>query len=57
MLGFDNRLNDSALGELPYRYGSYFILEADNYTKSFKTATFINTTSQDAAAYFPQFLY
>jgi len=47
----------NAKGESPYQYGSYFIIEANDETKSFKTATFINTTSQDASAYFPQFLY
>lgn len=57
MKAFDQELFDQASGENPHRYGSYFIIEANNDTKTFKTATFINTTSQDAAAYFPQFLY
>jgi hypothetical protein len=29
----------------PYRYGSYLIYEANNLTKNFKVATFINLTS------------
>jgi len=39
------------------RYGSYYIMEANNRTKSFKVATFVNITIQDAAAYHPQFIY
>ena len=41
----------------PYRYGSYFVYEANNKTKQFKVATFVNTTSQDSVALFPQFMY
>lgn len=41
----------------PYRYGSYYIFEANNKTKNFKVASFINMTSQDAAALWPQFMY
>jgi len=41
----------------PTRYGSYYIMEANNRTKSFKVATFVNVTIQDAAAYHPQFMY
>ena len=33
------------------------MLEADNRTKSFKVATFLNLTSQDVTANFPQFMY
>ena len=29
----------------PYRYGSYLIYQADNYTKQFRIANFINLTS------------
>lgn len=29
----------------PYRYGSYFIYEANNLTKQFKVASFLNLTS------------
>ena len=38
-------------------YGAYFLYEMNNSTKQFKVATFINTTSQDAAADYPQFMY
>lgn len=54
---FDKALLDRADDEIPYTYGSYFIIEANNDTKSFKAATFINTTSRDASAYYSQFLY
>ena len=39
---FRNRLNGS---EFPYRFGSFFILEANNRTKTFSSAVFINATS------------
>jgi hypothetical protein len=39
---FDMRLE----GPLePYRYGSYFVYEANNLTKQFKVASFLNLTS------------
>lgn len=41
----------------PYRYGSYFIYEANNQTKQFKVASLLNITSQDVTALFPQFMY
>jgi hypothetical protein len=41
----------------PYRYGSYYVYEANNYTKQFKVATLTNLTSQDVAVMFPQFIY
>eukprot|EP00347_Sterkiella_histriomuscorum_P006793 403351411 len=41
----------------PYRYGSYFIYEADRSRMRFKTLTLVNLTSQDAAAFYPHFLY
>ena len=41
----------------PYRYGSYFIYEANNLTKQFRVASLVNLTSQDATALFPQFMY
>ena len=57
LISFDNELRNTAAGSPPYRYGSYFMLEADNRTKSFKVATFLNLTSQDVTAYYPQFMY
>lgn len=44
---FAARLNGSPE---PYRYGSYFIYEANNLTKQFKVATLLNLTSQDVTA-------
>jgi hypothetical protein len=41
----------------PYRVGSYYFYEANNKTKQFKVATFMNLTSQDVMALYPQFLY
>jgi hypothetical protein len=29
----------------PYRYGSYYVYEANNYTKQFKVSTLTNLTS------------
>jgi hypothetical protein len=39
---FDNRLTGKVF---PYRYGSFFIYEANNLTKQFKVAIFLNLTS------------
>jgi len=50
---FDQKLFDTQVEEAPFRYGSYFILEADRDSKNFKFATFVNTTSQDASAFYP----
>jgi hypothetical protein len=47
---FMNRLVDSYS---PYRFGSYFIFEANNRTKQFRAATFLNLTSQDVSAAYP----
>jgi hypothetical protein len=41
----------------PYRVGSYYFYEANNKTKQFKVAAFMNLTSQDVMALYPQFLY
>jgi transglutaminase/protease-like cytokinesis protein 3 len=41
----------------PYRYGSYFIYEANNKTKQFKFTTLLNITSQDVTPLYPQFMY
>jgi hypothetical protein len=37
----------------PYRYGSYFIYEANNKTKQFKFTTLLNITSQDVTPLYP----
>jgi hypothetical protein len=41
----------------PFRYGSYFIYEANKATHQYKVATFVNLTSQDVTALYPQFMY
>jgi len=41
----------------PNRYGSYYVYEANNETKQFKIASFVNITSQDVLALYPQFMY
>lgn len=41
----------------PYRVGSFYVYEANNKTKQFKVATYMNLTSQDVMALYPQFLY
>lgn len=47
MTAFDRDVFDSRLiGDMePYRYGSYFIYEANNLTKQFKVASWLNITS------------
>ncbi len=56
---FDNNTFDARLIQPyePYRYGSYFIYEADKTNMQFKVANFLNITSQDVSAFFPQFMY
>lgn len=49
-----NRLADSFF---PYRFGAYYLYQADNHTKDFKAAVFLNLTSQDVTAAYPHFLY
>lgn len=39
--------------EFPYRYGSYLIYQAARNTMQFKVATFVNTTSTEAAVLYP----
>lgn len=49
--------NSDQKDPFPYRYGSYYIFEANNNTKNFKIATFVNLTSNDAINFYPQHLY
>lgn len=42
---------------MPYRFGSYLIYQANNITKDYKVVNYVNTTSQDAAIAYPQFMY
>ena len=51
---FDNRHEGSVE---PFRYGSYYIYEANNKTKQFKVSVFLNLTSQDVTALYPHFMY
>lgn len=51
---FNNRLTESFS---PYRYGSIMMYRANNLTKTFQAAVFVNTTSKDVAAIYPSFLY
>jgi len=41
----------------PYRYGSYYLYQADAITHQYKIATIVNSTSQDAPGAFPAFAY
>ena len=43
--------------EEPYRYGSYLVYEQDDRYKHYKVINYVNTTSQDVAAAYPQFMY
>lgn len=40
----------------PYRYGSYQIYEANRQTQNYAIVSYINATSPDATAMFPQFM-
>lgn len=37
----------------PYRYASFYVYEANNFTKQFKVATIANLTSQDVTVLYP----
>ena len=52
-----NMSNPDSKNIFPYRIGSYYIYEANNKTKQFKTSIFMNTTSQDVMALYPQYIY
>ena len=47
----------AARSEMPYRFGSYLIYQANNITKNYKVVNYVNTTSQDVAIAYPQFMY
>jgi len=42
---FDLEIYSQRQDEVPYRYLGYYVLEANNYTKQFKIAALMNTTS------------
>jgi len=41
----------------PYRYGSYLVYEADTASQTWLVNSYVNITSQDVAAIYPQFMY
>ena len=41
----------------PYRYGSYQIYQASKADHRYAITAFLNITSQDVAALFPQYMY
>lgn len=53
-LTYSNRLQ---LPYSPYRYGSFYVYEADNKSMNFQAAVWLNLTSQDVAAIYPEFMY
>ena len=44
---------DNPKDVFPYRYASFYVYEANNYTKQFKVAAIANLTSQDVAVLYP----
>ena len=40
----------------PYRFGSYNIFEANKITNQFKIVNYLNITSQDVTALYPQYM-
>lgn len=43
--------------EKPYRFGSYEIFRVDKANQNYQVNAHLNLTSQDAAAFYPQFMY
>ena len=41
----------------PYRYGSYQIYKADTQNHLYQVVSFLNVTSQDVSALYPQYMY
>jgi len=41
----------------PYHYGSYLVYEADTVSNTYLVNSYINITSQDVTALYPQFMY
>lgn len=41
----------------PYRYGSYQFYKANNVTNMYQVVNYLNVTSQDVTALYPQYLY
>ena len=54
----DDHFAQRQLGDpKPYRFGSYLVFEANYTDHHYKVINFVNTTSQDVAAAYPQFMY
>ena len=47
----------NALPLYPYRYGSYQIFQANKKTNIYQIVSYLNVTSQDVTAMFPQYMY
>ena len=41
----------------PYRYGAYSVYQANNDTMTYQINSYLNLTSQDVTAMFPQWMY
>ena len=41
----------------PYRYGSYQIYQANKASQIYNMIAYLNVTSQDSTAFYPQFMY
>ena len=41
----------------PYRYGSYQVYQANKNNNQYQINSFLNVTSQDVAALYPQYMY
>lgn len=55
---YNQVFEQSTIGaEKPYRFGSYQIYEANSDTDQYRINSFMNLTSPDVTAYFPQFMY
>lgn len=54
---FNILISESAREYPPYSYGSYQIYEADPDSKQYQFISYVNLTSQDSSALFPQFMY
>jgi hypothetical protein len=52
---FDNVIYENRLIEpySPYRYGSFYVYQADNKSMNFQAAVWLNVTSQDVGAIYP----
>lgn len=56
---FDNIFFNNRLVQpyAPYRYGSFYMYQADNKSKNYQAAVWLNLTSQDVGAIYPELFY